>query len=677
MKRALQIAAALLVLLVMIVGVALYLFDPESLRAPLQKQAAGALGRDVTLGRISLALFPLPAVRVSDIRIAGAKPSDPAFAEVAELRLRVAILPLLARHVVLRALEIDAPRIHIPFDEDGKPVLPEAAKTPSDGAKAPKPSDAEPKPASFALAVDRIAIDDARIQAGPWLVEHADIAGRLSLDGTGAFSFALDLPGLGELRNGELELAGLGGEALELSAQSEFAADLAPLRERFAISPEIEGRARGEFAIEVAAGALRAANANLDVPDLLVRSGDLVVSGPTRAHAVLGESYSLDLTDARVEKTGVFAKPKRTPLSVTGTLGRQPDLSALQDALVKFGANVIPLSLELGRKPMHVHVKKSLLDLARFRELLTPESPSLAGIIHVDALDITLDPLRIDGNAVLDKVETKLEHGPLLLSGPVHGSGKQVALENGSAVVGGQTIGISGSYDLESGAITARYDTKDAQLGALLAALSGRSEIDGSLGSNGTFTAARPEVQALAGSGRLDIRPGRIQGFSLVKSVMGSLAALPALAAEARGKDLSRYDDERFEHLSADYRIADGRISTENLELAYQNATAFLHGSVGLSDRTLDLAGRIVLSKEADADLAGAKRARERVIPITHITGTVDDPRVELDAKTLASLALAYGGNEKMREKIDKALGPGGAEAVEGLLENLLGGKKK
>jgi uncharacterized protein involved in outer membrane biogenesis len=680
LKRILIIAAALGVLLLILSGVALYFFDPETLRAPLQKQASAALGRDVALGKISLAYFPLPAVRVGDIRIAGPTTADPAFAEISELRLRVAILPLLARQVVLRALEIDAPRIHIPFDGEGKPILPEPEKKPpkpDDAEKSPSDGDAS-KPADFALAVDRIAIDGARVQFGPWLVENASLTGRLSLDGSGDFRFALDLPGLGELRNGGLELTGLGSPALGISAQGEFAADLAALRERFAITQEIAGRARGEFAVELVAGELHAANANIDVPDLLVRSGDLVVSGPTRAHAVLGESYSLDLTDTRVEKTGVFAKPKRTPLSVTGTLGTEPNLSAVRDTLVKFGANVIPLSLELGRSPMHVHVKKSLLDLGKLRELLTPDRPPLAGIIHVDALDIQLDPLRIDGNAVLDGVETTLEHGPIQVSGPVHGSGRVIALEKGSALIGGQTIAINATYDLESGATTADYDTRNTQLGQLLAALSGRSEVDGTLASNGKLEASKPELGALAGGGRMEVRPGRIQGFSLAKALAAPLAGIAGVAKAAEGATPGSVEDETFEHLSADYRIADGRVSSENLELKYRNATAFLHGSVGMSDRTLDLAGRIVLTKEGDAELTGSsKRAKERVIPIAHITGTVDSPRIALDQKTLAALALAYSGNDKVREKIDKALGPGGAEAVEDFLGNLLGGKKK
>ena len=198
-------------------------FDAEKLRDPLQKQASAALGRDVTLGKISLALFPLPAVRVGDVRIAGPKPSDPPFAEIAELRLRVAILPLLARKVVLRALEIDSPRINIPFDKDGKPILPGPAKT----AEKPKPAPAEKPPAEAPAAVggprargrpdrDRTTRD---VQAGPWLVEHAKHRRAPVARRQGAFQSRLDLPGLAELRDGELELAELTAAAPQVDAR--------------------------------------------------------------------------------------------------------------------------------------------------------------------------------------------------------------------------------------------------------------------------------------------------------------------------------------------------------------------------------------------------------------------------------------------------------------------------
>jgi len=677
-RRWLLVAAALVVVLFVAAGVALYFFDAEKLRGPLQQQASAALGRDVTLGKISLRIFPLPAVRIGDVRISGPKASDPPLADIKELRLRVAVLPLLAKKVVLRALELDSPRIHVPFDKDGKPILPGKTAKPAEGEKPPAETPAEKPPAAesagLALAVDRIAIHDADVTAGPWKIEHANIDGHLSLDGSGAFKYSANLPGLANLRNGEVELAKLMSAAPQVDARGEFSAALADVRKRFALTQDVTGTASGEYAVTLAGSEIRAASASVDVPDLLLRNGNLVISGPARGHAVLGESYSFDLSDARVEQSGVFAKPKRTALSVTGKLGKEPSAAALRDALVKIGQNELPLTLELAKKPMKVHLGKTTLDLAKLRELLPPDKPPLAGRVAVEGFDVQLQPLRVVGNATLDGVETKLANGPITISGPLRGRGETVGVENATALVGGQKIGLSASYALETGAVRADYSVAKAQLEPLVDALAGRKELDGTLDTGGHVEMQAGGINTLDGSGKLAIQPGKIQGFSLVKQVMGSLAALPALALAAKGKDISKYEKEEFEHLTADYTISDGRVHTENLELAYQDATAYLRGSVGLVDRALDLTGKVVLTKKADSEFAGGARAKERVIPISHVGGTYDSPKIELDEKTLASLAYIYVGDDKVRKKLDKALGPGGADAVQGVLDGLLGG---
>jgi AsmA protein len=679
-RRWLLIGAAVFVLLLILAGVALSLFDAETLRAPLQQRASEALGRDVSLGKISLRIFPLPAVRIDDVRIGGVKPSDTPLAQIAELRLRVAVLPLIAGQVVLRALELDSPRIYVPFDKDGKPILPGVAASGAKPKTAEKPSEkapGAPAAAGLALAVDRIAIHDADVTAGPWKIEHANIDGHLSLDGSGAFKYSANLPGLATLRSGEVELTKLTSAAPQVDARGEFSADLADLRKRFALTQEVSGKASGEYAATLAGGDVRAASASVDVPDLLLRSGALVVSGPARGHAVLGESYSLDLSDTRVEQKDVFAKPKRTTLSVTGKLGKEASLAALREALVKIGQNELPLTLDLVKQPMKVHLGKTTLDLAKLRELLPPDKPALSGRLAVQGFDVQLSPLRVVGNAILEDVETKLEHGPVTISGPVRGRGESVGVEHATATVGGQKIDVTASYALESGAISADYGIEKAKLVSLVEALSGRKELDGTLDTAGHVETRAAGLETLGGHGKIAIQPGRIQGFSLAKQVMGSLSALPALALAAKGKDVSKYESEEFDHLTADYTIVDGRVHTENLELAYQDATAYLHGSIGLFDRALDLSGKVVLAKKADAQLAGTSRARERVIPITRVTGTYDDPRLELDQKALAALAYAYTSDDKVKKKLDKALGPGAGEAVQGVLDGLLGGGSK
>jgi len=687
LRRWLIALGAVFALLVVAVAVALALFDTEKLRGPLQAQASAALGREVTLGKISLGLFPLPAVKIDQVRIAGPRASDPPLADVAEIRLRVALLPLIAKKVVLRALELDKPRIDVPFDKQGKPILPKlgGAAAPSAGSKGepgkPPAGTAAPESAGLALAVDRIAIRDADVTAGPWKVEHANIEGRLTLDGTGAFKYSLNLPGLASLRNGELELAKLQSTAPQVDARGEFSTDLADVRKRFALAQDITGKASGEYAVGLSGSELRSASASLDIPDIGVRSGNLVIAGPATGHAVLGESFSFDLTEARVEQTGLFAKPKHTTLSVTGKLGKEPSLAALREALVKIGANELPLTLALAKQPMRVHLNRTSLDLAKLRELMPPDKPPLAGRVNVDGFDVQLQPLRVTGDATLAGVETNFAHGPITLNGPVRGKGESVGLENGTVLIGGQKLGLSASYTLESGALHASYDAAKAQVGELVNALSGRKELDGTLDSNGQFETRSAGLDTISGAGKFVIHPGRIQGFSLAKQVMGSLAAVPALALAAKGKDISKYEQEEFDHLSADYTIADRRVHTENLELAYQDATAYLHGSVGLFDRTLDLAGRVVISKNADATLtsSGGAKAKERVIPITHVGGTWDSPKLELDEKALAAVGSVYLSDPKVKKKLDKALGPGGGDAVQGVLDGLLGGggKKK
>ena len=87
----------------------------------------------------------------------------------------------------------------------------------------------------------------------------------------------------------------------------------------------------------------------------------------------------------------------------------------------------------------------------------------------------------------------------------------------------------------------------------------------------------------------------------------------------------------------------------------------------------------MVISKNADATLAstGSSKAKERVIPITHVGGTWDSPKIELDEKALAAVGSAYLSNPKVQKKLEKTLGPGGSEAVQGVLDELLGGGSK
>ncbi len=70
--KALKIAAGVVVLLVVGVGVFLATFDVNQYRGLIQDQAKAATGREVSIGEISLAVSLSPAIVVHDVKLGNA-----------------------------------------------------------------------------------------------------------------------------------------------------------------------------------------------------------------------------------------------------------------------------------------------------------------------------------------------------------------------------------------------------------------------------------------------------------------------------------------------------------------------------------------------------------------------------------------------------------------------------
>src|SRR5262249_9213226 len=98
--------------------------DGESVRAAIGSELEAALGEPVALGHVEIALFPLPALRIRDLRIgtrAGVRVEAPA--------LRVGVSPwgLLLGRVVLRSIELESPELYWP-DRGGETDGPRAER---------------------------------------------------------------------------------------------------------------------------------------------------------------------------------------------------------------------------------------------------------------------------------------------------------------------------------------------------------------------------------------------------------------------------------------------------------------------------------------------------------------------------------------------------------------------
>src|SRR5712692_5543639 len=108
---------ALLVIVVLLVAAALivpHIIDVNSYHDQIQAQLEKKLGRPVSLGRMSLSLFP-PSFQVENATIGEDKSfnSGHAFANAEKLAVSVKLFPLLRKEVEINSLELVRPHIEL------------------------------------------------------------------------------------------------------------------------------------------------------------------------------------------------------------------------------------------------------------------------------------------------------------------------------------------------------------------------------------------------------------------------------------------------------------------------------------------------------------------------------------------------------------------------------------
>ena len=118
-----KLGIALLVIVVLLVAAALivpHVIDVNSYHAQIQSQLEKKLGRQVSLGPMSLSLFP-PSFQVNNAVIGEDKNFNTtrAFATADRLAVSIKLLPLLRKEVDVRSLELVHPRIELVRNAQG------------------------------------------------------------------------------------------------------------------------------------------------------------------------------------------------------------------------------------------------------------------------------------------------------------------------------------------------------------------------------------------------------------------------------------------------------------------------------------------------------------------------------------------------------------------------------
>ena len=216
-------AAAVIAVAIAVVAVLPSALDWNRYRGTLEFLASDALGRPVTIaGPISLSLLPEPVLTASRVRVGGG--GDGARILVAELRLRVALMPLLSGQVDARELTLRQPNLHLPWP----PRLGQPFETPP------------------WLAALSARIDDGTIEAGGLVLTHVSatlaegrgdaalmLSGSATTD-TGSWQLRFRLGDQAADGNAPIE-ASLSGQDTTAGTEARFTGALAP-------NGEISGR---------------------------------------------------------------------------------------------------------------------------------------------------------------------------------------------------------------------------------------------------------------------------------------------------------------------------------------------------------------------------------------------------------------------------------------------------
>jgi hypothetical protein len=127
MKRLLIVLGGLLGILVIGGAAALLLLDPAALadkqKVKLTAQLTEELGRAVSVGPITAKVFPVLAVEVRDVRVAGASAESPALLRVGKTELRFSFwraLMSLGKDLEVRSFALRDVEAHVARDEDGR-----------------------------------------------------------------------------------------------------------------------------------------------------------------------------------------------------------------------------------------------------------------------------------------------------------------------------------------------------------------------------------------------------------------------------------------------------------------------------------------------------------------------------------------------------------------------------
>jgi AsmA protein len=348
---------ALIVIVVLVAGAALivpHLIDVNKYHDQIQAQLEKKLDRPVSLGRMSLSLFP-PSFQVENAVIGEDKNFNTgrAFATAEKLAVSIKLLPLIRKDVEINSLELRRPYIELVrnaqgewnFATLGQPGKP-SGKTPATAPQA-EPNQPSTKPAgqfelsNLQITDGQVAITDFQKHQSRAVYDHIDLSvSDFAPDQQFTIKATAHLPGQGKQ---EILLDGKGG----------------PIKQADLLNTNFDGSLRMEQ-VSLAAVQKFLNSASLNGIDALISGntkvqnsgGKIVSSGDLRLEnaeirkvnvgypIALNYEVSDDLSSDVIQIHRAQIKLGSTPVSIAGTLNSKPTPAQIDLRLTASNASI-------------------------------------------------------------------------------------------------------------------------------------------------------------------------------------------------------------------------------------------------------------------------------------------------------------------------------------------------
>ena len=664
MRKIAIVIGIVVAVIVVAVGILLAVFNPNDYRGTIQTKLEEQLNRKVSLGNMSLGVFPL-RFKVANLSIAEDPKfnSNSAFIQAQELSVSVKLLPLLSKSVEVDSLSLERPSVELIKNAQGiwnfaslgqkspaaapSSAAPKGSTAPSSSAPASASSSEQPfSLGELAINDGQVAITDVQDHRPRTVYDHIDVKlADFAPNTPFSLEASVHLPGPG---NQEVGLKGKGGPlAHENPATTPFKGTL-ELKgvqigglQKFLQIPALvntDGVLSGKTDIASENGKLSAnGQMNLDKPKL----HGIEVGYPINADYNVSDDLPNDVL--RIDKGAI--KLGQTPILVTGTVNHKPT----------------PAQLDVNLKASDVTVAE-IARLAAAAGIAFAPGITVNGKINADikaqgaadkpALNGTLTArdIQMSGKEIAKPVEVKALNIALTPT--------EIRSDNFNVTSGGTTAAVQFSmkqYTSNSPQVDATLRAPQAALPDLLsmAKAYGVTSLDKVAGEGNLSVdlhAAGPVrslssneiMKALNGTINVNFNNVRYSGVDISHQLLSMI-----------GTSKASQKDQGFttiQKMTGTIVIKSGIAQTNNLQATLDIGNVGATGTANLASQTLNLQLNAVLSKGFTQEVGGtgvggymstalANNQGELVIPAT-VTGTFQNPKVMPDVQKMAQMKL-------------------------------------